>query len=188
MEAKVTSGAARLLAVGLVLCGCGPAEEAQTGQRPENLPSQIVENLTLKQTEDGRLTWVLRAERALRYEKEPTQLEGMRIDFYDEAGEIVESVLTAQGGTVHEQTRELLAQGDVVVVTSDSLRLESMELRWDPRSQNITTETPVRITDGENVLTGRGITSDTRLESYVIHSEVQGTLRDEDGGLEPRTD
>lgn len=163
---------------------CGTQDTEETAARPEDIPTQIVESLVLRETESGLLRWVLWADRALRYEGQPTQLESMRIEFYDESGSAVQSTLTAHGGTVNEETRELLAQGDVVVVTSDGVRLESPELRWDPEVNKITTETPVQITEGENVLLGRGITSDIHLKSYVIHNDVRGTLRDEDGLIE----
>lgn len=182
VKGRFVAAVALLASLGAWSCGTQDAEEA--APQPENIPTQIVENLVLRETESGRVQWILRADRALRYEGQPTQLEVMRIEFYDESGTNVQSTLTALGGTVDEQTRELLAQGDVVVVTSDGIRLESPELRWDPEVNKITTETHVKISEGENVLTGLGITSDIHLKSYVIHSDVQGTLRDEDGHIQ----
>jgi LPS export ABC transporter protein LptC len=166
----------------LLAAGCGTEDPGdEPVPRPEGIPNQIVENLVLKETKSGRLQWVLDARRALRYNGRPTELEGLSIRFYDAGGDSVESTLTAEGGTVDEETRELLARGDVVVLTSDGIRLESPELRWDPEIEKITTETEVMVADGDNVLHGQGITSDIHLKSYVIHRDVRGTLRDEDG-------
>lgn len=172
----------RILFVAILVAGCGTGDTGDPAPRQEGAPSQIVEGLVLRETESGRLAWKLEARRALRYEGRPTELEEMQIRFYGQ-GDSVRSTLTAQGGTVDEETRELLARGNVVVVTSDGMRLESPELRWDPGIKKITTETEVKITDRDNVLYGQGITSDIHLKSYVIHRDVRGTLRDEDGGI-----
>lgn len=170
--------------VAIILTSCGPKEREDVIPRPENLPDQVIEGLVLRETENGALRWTLWADRALKFENKPTQLEGVRIVFYDEKDHTEKSVLTSLGGTVDEKTRDLLAEGDVVVVTADSIRLETPELRWDRLSGKIHTETPVKITEGQSVLTGIGITSDIDLNSYVIHKDVKGTLRDKDGSLE----
>jgi LPS export ABC transporter protein LptC len=171
-----------LLAPWLFLSGCESGQESPPPPRPENLPDQVVENLVLRETREGRLRWILYARRALRYDKQPTELETVRLEFFDASGDSVTSVLTADGGTVDETTRDFVAQGHVVVVTSRGLRLETTLLRWDPKQEKVTTEAPVRILDGPNEITGEGLTSDVELRSYVIHRNVRGIVREEDGG------
>jgi LPS export ABC transporter protein LptC len=178
----------RRLAAGLVLAfaclaplACSPGEEEALIVQENRAPVQVVEQMVLRESEGGRLRWTLIADSALSYgEEEPTLLVGVHVDFYDAAGESIRSVLTARLGEVDARTKTLVARGDVVVRAREGHRLETEELRWDPEIEKVVSDRFVRLVKGESVVTGTGIESDPGLRSYMIRSEVEGQLREED--------
>jgi len=177
---RVAAGGA-LLAVALLSGTCGPADDQDLPPRGEGLPVQVVEEMVLRETEGGRLRWVLHADSAINYgDEERTLLMGVHVDFYDAEGESIRSVLTAQTGEVDPDTRDLVARGNVVVTGREGHRLETEELRWDPEREKVVSDRFVRLTKGESVVTGMGIESDPGLRRYLIQSEVRGELREED--------
>ncbi|MBD3162508.1 MAG: LPS export ABC transporter periplasmic protein LptC [Candidatus Eisenbacteria bacterium] len=149
-----------------------PETEAETGQR--------FRNLELRETTEGRLEWILRADRAWKRESGgPTRLEGLHVTFYQGSGEI-RSVLTSDSGRVASEQGRLVALGNVVVVTPEGNRLETEELAWDRRNAKVTSPVAVRLTRGEDVLTGIGFESDPNLERFEIYENVRATVRDEE--------
>ncbi len=177
---RVAAGLALALAA-LVPCACGPGDHQDLPPRTENAPVQLVEQMILRESEGGRLRWVLLADSAISYgAEERTLLVGVHVDFYDADGESIRSILTARLGEVDPRTRDLVARGNVVVMAREGHRLETEELRWDPRLEKVVSDRFVRLTKGESVITGTGIESDPGLRSYAIRSEVQGELREED--------
>ena len=173
------AGAALLAAWIAAGCQSEPAREAALEE--SGAPIQTVAGMTLRESQNGRLRWVLTADSTLVYETDDrTLLRGMRVDFYDEGGTQVSSVLRAREGQVDTRTRALVARREVVVQSSEGHRLETEELRWDPERGKVISDCFVRLTKGESVLTGMGIESDPELRSYAIRSEVHGELREKD--------
>jgi len=169
------AGAALLLAWG----GCAEQPAHRSGRIGEDEPTRLVVDLVLRESEAGRMRWVLRADSALSFaESEPTLLRGMTLDFYDPAGDSVLSILTAREGEVAEGRRDLVARGGVVVRTAEGHRLETEELRYDHEAGQVVSRVFVRLTRGGSVLTGVGIESDPQLRAYRILSEVEAGVRE----------
>lgn len=177
-----------LAAVSLVT-GCGGD---QPGDRPgaeagEELPDQEIIDFVLRETEDGAVAWVLRAQTAEIYEgRDAIHASELTIDFYEDDGTTVSSVLTADRGVVNRRDNAMVARGNVVVEAADGRVLETEELEYSPQTGKITTEAFVRVVDGRNVLTGYGLESDPDLDagSFEIKRDVQATVLDppEEGG------
>ncbi|MBD3236711.1 MAG: LPS export ABC transporter periplasmic protein LptC [Candidatus Eisenbacteria bacterium] len=166
----------------LLLGGCQAEREAVPPQEEAaGRPLQITERVELRESEAGRLRWRLVADSALAFAgDERTLLRGVAVSFYDEQGERVRSTLTAREGEVDEKRGDLLARGDVVVITDEGHRLETERLRWDSERGKVISQQFVRLTKGGSVITGVGIETDPELRSYVIQSQVEGAVREED--------
>jgi len=169
--------------VGLALiaaaCSSEPAE--QRGGTGEPTPQQVVQGMRLRQSEGGRLRWELNADSAMSYgEREPTHLWVVRVDFFGAKPESIESTLTAREGEIDPRTEELSARGNVVVTTREGRRLETEELRWDPKRSKVVSDLSIRLTQGRSVITGTGIVADPDLGEYEIRAPVEGELREED--------
>jgi LPS export ABC transporter protein LptC len=93
--------------------------------------------------------------------------QGVIVHFYNENGEQT-SVMTARQGNVNEQTYDIEADGDVLVVSDDSTHLRSERLFWDNRRQLIHTSDYVYVTSPREKVQGQGFESDQRLRSYRI--------------------
>jgi len=177
----LVASAALLLGWAASGCASEPARQDAAVTEQADGPVQTVEGMTLRESENGRLRWVLFADSTLVYETDDlTLLKELRVDFYDATGREVSSVLRAREGRVDPRTHAIVARRDVVVVSSEGHRLETEELRWDPERGQVISDCFVRLTKGESVLTGMGIESDPELKSYAIRSQVQGELREED--------
>lgn len=171
--------AAAILTLGF---GCGsPAQEPQrTGPTPTG-PEQTFANLELRETTNGKLEWKLKARRAVREAASSgTRLESLRVEFF-QGGPRVRSILVSDSGRVDLQRGTLIATGNVVVTTTEGNRLETEELFWDRKNAKVTSNTFVRMTRGEDVLTGIGFESDPNLERYEIKKDVRASVREQEG-------
>lgn len=92
---------------------------------------------------------------------------GIRVEFFDGAKEVT-SVLTAQGGTVEQHTKDMEAWGDVVIVSGDSLRIEAQKIRWDRASEKIFAEGQVTITSRGGTEQGEGLVFDARSRTWTM--------------------
>lgn len=171
-------GIALAILTGAGACGEEPREEAP-GARTAGEPTQVVARMTLRESDAGRLRWVLDADSALAFgQGAPTRLYGMRVDFYNAAGDSIRSTLTAREGEIGDKQADLVARGQVVVRTASGHTLETEELRWDRAGGKVVSNRFVRLTKGSSVLTGIGIESDPELRSYRILSEIEAGVRE----------
>ncbi len=159
----------------LLLAGCGREEEKSLSTGEDDGPQQTLHGILLRESEAGKLRWVLRADSARHYgEQDRTILIGVAVDFYDETGDTVRSWLTAQEGEVDPATRNLTARGNVLVRTREEQTLRTEELFWDNETGKVRSDHFVELTDGESVLQGVGIESDPELSEYTLQSHVKG--------------
>ncbi len=141
------------------------------------LPSQESWNTTVTFTDSGIIKAVLKAGHISAYEaSKQTMLDnGVHVDFFDEAGKH-SSVLTSRTGKVDENTNNLEAIGNVVVVSDSGVVVETEKLFWDNQRQIIHSEEFVKITSPKEKLQGHGFESDQSLKNYKIF-KVTGTAK-----------
>ena len=155
----------------LLICACAEKIKpsvANTGLG-QDVPSQESWNTSITFTDSGRVTAVVHAGHiAVLSSKKITLLdEGIKVDFFDEH-ERHTSVLTADRGTVHDETRDLEAYGHVVVVSDSGTTLQCEELFWDNAKQLIHTSVFVEISSPDEHIQGHGLESDQSLKNYRI--------------------
>src|SRR5690606_8539050 len=155
------SGRGRLLdaflLVGLLAAaGCG-GDSTPPSQAPEpGGPRQVLRDVEMRQTSLRGNEWVLRSDVARSYgEGEPTQLDGLEVDFYD-GSDRVRSTLTSKRGSVRTDPTMLVAQDSVVVLTEEGERLETSYLEWDPDAGQVKTNEPFTLYRGADIVTGIG--------------------------------
>lgn len=166
---------------------------AVTGCREKNLkPAVSIE------TEDGRIpvqeSWdseiifsgngnkqaVLYADHIIMYEDDEEKakhLENVKINFYDEEGNI-SSVLTSKRGKVDDETNNMFAMDSVVAVSDSGVVLETDELLYRNKDQKIVSDRFVTITSDEEIIEGYGFESDQNLENYTIFNITYYTRTD----------
>jgi LPS export ABC transporter protein LptC len=167
-----------LLLTLLVLAACSGEDSGPLPQAVDR-PSRVVDGFEVTETRGGRIEWRLVSDRAEYFGEESlTRLEGVTLRFFREDGS-PRAVLTSLRGKVEDVTGNLLAEGDVVIITVEGDTLTTDELLYDNPGDEIRGEGPVRISKPDRILTGIGFRSKPDLSSYVIEEDVQVTLHDD---------
>jgi LPS export ABC transporter protein LptC len=173
---------ARFILAFFLLCNLLACQKKEPPRLAENdftdVPEQIIENMEVTFTEQGRRTGVLKADSVAIFKQGKVKRgKKIQVDFYDREGQHV-STLTAMEGTYDSKAEEIEAQGDVVVVSEAGVRLETDVLRWRKKTNRIFTDAFVRIIRGKNMVSGHGLDTDPQLQDLHIQRNVQGRIED----------
>ena len=148
-------------------------------------PDQIIRGFGITITDEGVKKTEVEALEAFIYEdKDQIVARHMNVKFFSSNGEYF-SQLWADSGIVNMETNDMFAVGNVVVLTNDSLRLETETLNWDEEMEKISTEDSVVFYQEDKIIRGKGLYSDPGLEDVVILSptgrfKTEGTDKDEE--------
>ena len=153
-----------------VLISCFRKEtETQESSNVVEYPDQESWDATLTITNDGKKVGVVEASHYEKYtKKNQTYIsEGLKVDFFNDQGKHT-SVLTSEGGEVNEIKQDMVAYGNVVVVSDSGVTLYTDTLYWDNQNQKIISKIPVMILSENDTLYGDSFVSDPSLENYEI--------------------
>ncbi len=126
----------------------------------------------------GRVTSEIYSDKILKFEqRDSTAAYKLDIDILDSLGNVSTHVV-GDSGFIRETKGQVNIFGNVVVTTDDSTVLETEYLWWDSNTDRIKTDAFVRITSGDDVITGWGLDADNRLKDFKILSQVSGTIAD----------
>jgi len=164
-----------ILAVLLLTLSCSQDQTGTTVQ-PEGMPDQILENSVIIFTVNGIKSTVVKAKYIEKYlAQDLTKAAELYVDFFDSEGKHT-SVLVADSGDIQERKQLMEVRGQVVVTTDKGVKLETKRLRWDPNTAKIITDDFVKITRGQDVVTGYGMESDQELKRIKIKKNVSGEI------------
>ena len=160
------------LIIGLILpYGCEEDKVKETQE--QQLPSIILEEFSLTETERGTKLWTLDAKIAKVYD-EIINVDTVKIRFYDE-DQVEFSILRAPGGLLNTKTHNILVGDSVTVFTNDSTKLFTDSLFWQNDSQKILTNSHVRILKPDGtIIEGEGLRADPYLRKIEIIGETKG--------------
>jgi len=85
--------------------------------------------------------------------------------------------VTGDEGELNQETKDVELRGNVVLVSSDGLRLETEQLRWDAEGQRAWTSGPVTIYQAGTVVRGTGFESRVAEEATSIKGRVRATFK-----------
>jgi LPS export ABC transporter protein LptC len=85
--------------------------------------------------------------------------------------------VTGDEGDLNQETKDVELRGNVVLISSDGLRLETDKLRWDAEGQRAWTEDPVVIYRSGAVVYGTGFESKVAEEVSSIKGRVRATFQ-----------
>jgi len=160
---------------------CGQSERPQKTLGTTEMPDQEFSDFRTMESDSGVVKWILEAPVARVYNlRNLLVTDDPTITFYDENGE-VSSVLTADMGEYNQSTHDMTALGNVVVTTIEGYTLETESLIMVRELGEIHTEDFVKVTKGNDVLTGYGFQGYPELKNVDIKRDVRAYLRDEDG-------
>lgn len=161
-----------VLSILLYACTDEPKSAESSDEFGDRIPVQESWNSDFKVTEDGVLKAIVYAKRTRKYnDKRETEMDTLKIDFYDEFG-IKTTTLTSLFGKIDDQTKNMFARDSVVAINEDGVTLETEELHWNNKTKRITTDKFVTISTKDEIIQGYGFESDQNLKNYEIFEPV----------------
>ncbi len=160
---------------------CSQSERPQRSLGTSEMADQEFSDFKTMESDSGQVKWILEAPVARVYNiRKLLVTDNPRITFYDENGEI-SSVLTADVGEYNQDTHDMTALGNVVVTTKEGYTLETESLIMLRELGEIHSEDFVKVTKGNDILTGYGFQGYPELKNVDIKRDVRAYLRDEEG-------
>jgi LPS export ABC transporter protein LptC len=148
------------------------------GPLEEPAPRASSADLTVKEAsireESGKLRWHLIAKQAMVFEREGrTSLRDVTVEV--EEPERTWIIRGAEGELFHGRN-DLELRGNVVLTSSDGLRLDTSVLRWSNTDKRVWTEAPVTITHPSGVITGSALDVRVGEETTTVSGRVKATF------------
>ena len=165
-----------LLSIVLVACTNDPKLVQDFVSDKEQATEQI-KGAELLHTENGKIKVRIVADKIERFQNQQPGLifsEHMEVYFYNDSSEL-QSTLMANDASIDEDTKIMLAQNNVILISNDDKKLETEELVWDEKQEKIYTDKKVKITTGKEVVYGEGFTSNPDFSQYSI-TKIHGTF------------
>mgnify|MGYP001817367657 CR=1 FL=1 len=169
---------------GLALLALGACEREETAPViASDLVAMEADNvlysMTHYMTHEGVREGLLEADTAYSWQDSTViSLRNLRLVVYDELG-AERAVVTAERGRLDPETRQMFAQGSVVLTVTQGGRIvESEELNYDPDSDRIWSDMPTVSREGNSVVEGTGFDSDTEFTNVRIrNARTRGGVR-----------
>ena len=172
-----------VLSVVLFVFSCtNDPSEVKSISIPEDLPMEVTTDLNLRFSDSGYVRLNLSAPKAEYYpnleEPERRFPEGIDVKFFDSFGK-EESRLQADYAVQFMNQSLWHATGNVVVVNRKGEQLNTEELFWNEKTEEIYSDVFVRLTSGQEVIMGEGFKADQNFDNYEIN-KVTGTIEIDD--------
>lgn len=149
---------------------------------------QVLENVQLIGTENGRREWELNAETAVDFKGSGEwQLEKIKTIFFGKLG--AHYFVKGKTGQVNIETRDMMISGDVMTRTSNNYELKSDVVFYDSKNKVLKSESPVSILGPKDEkgnrlrLAGIGMNALVEEGKTVILDNVKGEIALEDGTI-----
>lgn len=136
---------------------------------------QVMFGVRFNLTESGVARAYLEADTAI-FLNANTRVELINVHttFYNSSGD-KDAVLTSRYGTYRTQAAQMVARGDVYIVSEDGRTLRSPEVRFDERRNEIASDSVFTVTGPERQLEGIGFRSDPNLHNVRVLQATTGT-------------
>ena len=179
-------GLLALVLAGAGVAGCSGGKKVSASGDSGELPDGVVQEFSVTETDSGRPQWTLFANSAATYQaRDLVTARTLRIDFFDDKGQ-ESSELTAREGELYQRTRDMVARGNVVLVTTEGWRMSTEEMHFLNSHRRITSDKLVRVEKEGTVLEGVGFESDPNLEHFEFQHQIRATVQPGAGALAPQ--
>ncbi|MCH8011390.1 MAG: LPS export ABC transporter periplasmic protein LptC [Candidatus Marinimicrobia bacterium] len=155
----------------IILISCTSNEENVTEISRYDLPDQQSWNSTIILTREGRKRAVIKSGHLVKYNdrKEIILDDNVDADFFSMEEKHL-SNLKSRKALIYEATDNMLAIGNVVVVSNSGVTLYTDSLLWDNVAGQVITEDSVMLTtEGGDTLYGTGFKSNVDLTHWKIY-------------------
>lgn len=172
-----------VVAAGLFLFGCGNESTDNIASQKKEVPDEVISDFTTEESDSGMVKWRLSAPTANKFNARKIFLmDKPKIEFYNEMG-YLQTTLTAENGEYSQESRDMLAYGNVVVVSVGGDVLETDSLRYLNMDDKIISDSAVKLTRGNDVITGVGLECNHDLSSVDIKKDFEATIVDDEENI-----
>ncbi len=134
-----------------------------------------IDKIHVVQNTKGVKEWELWADSAKVYrQKSLTVLKNLKLRFYPKEG--APAYVTAQEGTMQNESRDLSMRGDVTILASNGVLMKTDSLYFDSKEKRIDSDSQVLMEGDRFRLTGTGLQGRTDLGSYMLKEKVSATI------------
>ncbi len=170
------------LVITVIGLGCGDSESGKTEVASAtdslDLPDSELGVATIRLHNRDRVTTEINAEVIRKYEKlDSTMAYVVNINIFDSTGRATTNIV-GDSGIIRETSQRIDMYGNVVVITDDSIQLNTEYLYWLGKDAKIHSNVFVEITVGDDVMTGVGLEADQDLFPFRILDQVSGKITD----------
>lgn len=154
-----------------VLVFRGRGAQSMPSEAPQTKADYRIKEVQLQEEMKDGVTWQLQADQAETYEKAGKTLlrkVSIRIQEPDRSWTV-----TGDEGEMAQESKDVELRGNVVLTSSDGLRLETTLLRWDASAKRAWTDRPVTLFQKGAVVHGTGL--DARVGDK--NTEIKGRIR-----------
>ena len=140
-------------------------------------PIEHIKGAVLLHTENGKVKVRVEAISLERFKDiQPALIfsDHLEVYFYNDSSQL-QSTLMADYASIDDKKKIMLAQNNVILISSDDKKLETDELVWNESKNKIYTDKKVKITTGKEVIYGEGFTSTPNFKQYSI-TKIHGTF------------
>jgi len=165
-----------------ILFGCSNREDIKAADDTDSTaaivrPDQILLDTKISLYDGPFRTTDLYADSIEKFQAVDSTLAwNLQVHFLDTLGR-EKSYLEADSGLVRENTNFMEVFGHVKVRTEDSAYLYTQQLKYDIKSDSITTDKFVKIIQKGDTIQGYGLVADQQLKKTRILRRVTGTLK-----------
>jgi len=169
--------------LGALMAGCSGGKKLSASGTTGEIPDSEVEDFSVTETDSGRTQWILFSKHAATYQARDLVLaRTLRIDFFDDKG-VKSSELVAREGELYQRTRDMVARGNVVLLTTEGWRMSTEEMHFLNSHHRITSDKLVRVEKEGTILEGVGFESDPNLEHFEFQHQIRATVQPGAGAL-----
>ena len=143
-----------------------------------NLPDSELGDATIRLHNRDRVTTEIDAQVIRKFERlDSTMAYVVNINIFDSNG-VATTNIVGDSGVIREDNPRIDMYGNVVVISDDSIKLETEYLYWLGGNAKIHSDAFVKITIGNDIMTGVGLEADQDLFPFRILDQVSGTITD----------
>jgi len=165
--------AAFVVAVGITLVvRTRTARVESLGPAPSSADLRI-KDVDLEEVTNG-VRWRLRAEQALMYDQEGrTNLRNLTVRVFQKDRSWM---ILGDEGDLDQKTKNVEVRKNVVITSSDGLRMDTSVIHWDADAQRLWTDEPVTLSRDGSVIQGTAFDMTTDDENATVAGRVRATF------------
>jgi len=132
-----------------------------------------IKDVDLEEVTNG-VRWLLRAEQALMYDQEGrTNLRNLTVRVFQKDRSWT---ILGDEGDLDQKTKNVEIRKNVVITSSDGLRMDTSVIHWDADAQRLWTDEPVTLSRDGSVIQGTAFDMTTDDENATVAGRVRATF------------